>query len=137
MSLVNFEVNDKWALKLAAVSAGAFLLLTPSAKAQPFPDGSTPKFFICPQGMTRFATLVTTKHDLNLCGQEGGEATLLALRQRGTRKVTTIPLSNSTDTVYKARSGDGTIYTLDTKQKVLSIQLKNNRISREKVVASD
>jgi hypothetical protein len=135
--MLSVQFNYKQVLNLAFTSVGFVLFLIPAANSQPFPNGSTPKFFICPQGMTRFATLVTTKHDLNLCGQEGKEATLLALRIRGKRQVVTVPILSSQDDVYFAQSANGTAYKLDTNKKFLSIQPKKGKISREKVVASD
>lgn len=135
--MLPMRFNYKQVLNLAFISVGFVLFITPAANSQPFPNGSTPKFFICPQGMTRFATLVTTKHDLNLCGQEGEEATVLALRIRGKRQVVTVPILSSQDDVYFAQSANGTAYKLDTNKKLLSIQPKKGRISREKVVASD
>ncbi len=135
MSLI--KLNYQNAFQVALMGAGIFLLFIPTAKAQPFPDGSTPKFFICSKGLTRFATLVTTKHDINLCGKDGAEATVLALRVRGTRKVVYIPLVSSNDSVYIAQSDDGTTYNLDTDKKLLIIKPQKGRILKEKVVASD
>jgi hypothetical protein len=123
--------------QLSLILASSVVLVTPVAIAQPFPDGSTPKFFICPQGMTRFATFVTTKHDINLCGEDSGKESILALRVRGTRKIVTVPIVSNNDIIYVAQSANGTKYTLDTKKRLLSIQPKQGKIIREKVVASD
>ncbi len=124
-------------MRLAFLGIQNFLLLTISVNALTYPDGSTPKFFICPQGMTRFATVVTTKHDLNVCGQELGSATLLALRTRGKRDITNASIVKATSHVYVARSSNGTVYTLDTRRQYLLIQPKNGKTIQEKVVASD
>jgi hypothetical protein len=46
---------------LAFPSIQLNLLLNISVNALGYPDEHTPKFFIYPQGMTRFATAVATK----------------------------------------------------------------------------
>ncbi len=102
-----------------------------------FAVGATPKFFICPQGMTRAATLVTTKHEINLCGKEGKEPTVLAKRLRGQKDFTTVRIITNKHPLHTARGSDGTVYTIDYKKLVLTIQPKKGKLLTEKIIASD
>lgn len=138
-SMLLIKFNYQHALQLALMGTGSFLLFTPFVKAQPFADGSTPKIFICPKEMTRFATLLTNKHDINICGQEGAKPTVLALRLRNNpqAKVVNIPILSSKNSLYVACSNNGTYYKLNTDNKLLTIQPKKSRVFKEKVVASD
>ncbi|MBD2663904.1 hypothetical protein B6N60_05107 [Richelia sinica FACHB-800] len=119
------------------VNLSCMILFIPAVQAQPYPDGSKPKFFICPVGMTRFATYVTTQHDLNLCGQEDADATVLAMRVRRQQKVLTVDIINNQNEVYTARSANGTVYKLDTKNRVFTIKPKSGKVIIEKIIASD
>ncbi len=138
-SMSQIKFNYQRALYLALISASTSLIFTPLANAQRFPDGSTPKFFICPKRMTRFATFVTTKHDINICGKEGADPKLLALRLRKNPqdKVINIPILSSQDSLYVACTANGTYYKLYTNKKILTIQPKKGKILEEKVIASD
>ena len=78
MKNVKFQFNYKQLLKLVFISAGTLVLLIPATNAQT--RGTKPKFFICLKGMERSATIVTTKDDINLCGQPGKEVSVLAFR---------------------------------------------------------
>lgn len=87
--------------------------------------------------MTRFATLVTTKHDINLCGKEGEDATVLAKRLRGKKNVIIVPIISNKHPVYIARQTNGTVYTLDYDKKSLTIKPKKGKTVSEKIVADD
>jgi hypothetical protein len=123
--------------QITCVSTVAFLAVSSGANAPIEAIGPTPKFFICPQEMTRYSTVMTTKHDLNLCGKDGGQISLLAVRIHGTHRVVRIPILSSQHPVYVAKSATGIYYTLDTGKKLLTIKAKNGRVSREQVIASD
>lgn len=135
MKNVKFQFNYKQLLKLVFISAGTLVLLIPATNAQT--RGAKPKFFICPKGMERSATIVTTKHDINLCGQPGKKVSVLAFRTTKKSKVTTLPLASSKHPVYSAVTTNGTNYTLDTEKKLLTITPKKGKASKEKVVRSD
>jgi len=115
----------------------AILATISTADAFHLRHGLTPKFFICPQGMTLIATLVTTKHDLNLCGKDNSTATFLAVRIRHTHKVVTIPIIRSKQHVYLAKSRKGIYYNLNTQTNLLTITAKNGHVYQEKVIATD
>ena len=135
MKNVKFQFNYQRVLKVALLSLVTFLLLAPAAIAQT--SGAKPKFFICSEGMQRSATIVTTKHDINLCGEPGKEASILAFRSTGQSQITSLPLTSSKHPVYSAVTSNGTIYKLDTNQKLLTITPKEGKASKEKVVRSD
>jgi hypothetical protein len=87
--------------------------------------------------MERSATIVTTKHDINLCGEAGKEVSILAFRTTGKSRVTRLPLTSSKHPVYSAVASNGTTYKLDTNQKLLTITPKKGKASTEKVIGSD
>lgn len=135
MKNMKFQLNYKQLLKVALISAGTFILLIPVTSAQT--SGAKPKFFICSKGMERFATIVTTKHDINLCGQPEKQASVLAFRTTGKSQVTTLPLVSSQHPVYSAVTSNGTTYKLDIEQKLLTITPKKGKPSTEKIIGSD
>lgn len=124
--------------KIAFLTTLAILSIISIAHAIPFHQStSVPKFFTCPQGMTSFAALATTKHDFNLCGKSAGDMRLLAVRIHRTHKVVTMPIISSKDHVYIAKSPKGTYVYLDTNKNTLTIKKKNGKVMEEKIVASD
>jgi outer membrane protein assembly factor BamB len=123
--------------KLVILTTTAILSIVSIANALTFADDSARKIFICPKELSRLATIVTTRHDLNLCGKQGGDATLLAVRIRRTQRVVTMPIISSKDHVYIAKSPKGTYYNLNTQTNLLIIQKKNGKVFQEKVVASN
>jgi hypothetical protein len=135
MKNLKFQFIYERVLKVALLSMVTFLLLAPAAIAQT--SGAKPKFFICSEGMQRFATIVTTKHDINLCGESGNVASVLAFRSTGQSEITSLPLASNKHPVYSAVASNGTTYKLDTNQKLLTITPKKGKASKEKVVRSD
>ncbi|MBW4669340.1 MAG: hypothetical protein KME60_18460 [Cyanomargarita calcarea GSE-NOS-MK-12-04C] len=135
MKNLKFQSIYERVLKVALLSMVTFLLLAPVAFAQT--SGTKPKFFICSEGMQRFATIVTTKHDINLCGESGNVASVLAFRSTGQSEITSLPLASNKHPVYSAVASNGTTYKLDTNQKLLTITPKKGKASKEKVVRSD
>jgi hypothetical protein len=129
---LEFKSKSKSLLSVAFTVANLF-----SFSSEVFAAGATPKFFICPQGMSRFATLVTTKHEINLCGKEGKEPTVLAKRLRGEKDFTTVKIITNKHPLHTARGTDGTVYTIDYKKLVLTIQPKKGKLLTEKIIASD
>jgi len=124
--------------KLAFLTTLAILSIISIAHAIPFRKSSSPpKFFTCPQGMTRFVALATTKHDLNLCGKSDGDMTLIAVRIHRTRRIVTMPILSSKEHVYIAKSPKGTYLYLDTRKNTLTIKKKNGKVAQEKIEASD
>ncbi len=135
MKNVNFRFIYQRVLKVALLSMATFLLLAPVAIAQT--SGAKPKFFICSEGMERSATFVTTKHDINLCGESGNAASVLAFRNTGQSEITSLLLASSKHPVYSAVASNGTTYKLDTNQKLLTITPKVGKVLKEKIVRSD
>jgi hypothetical protein len=135
MRNLNFQFIYQRVLKVVLLSMATFLLLAPVAIAQT--SGAKPKFFICSEGMERSATIVTTKHDINLCGEPGNDASILAFRRTGQSQITNVPLVSNEHPVYSAVASNGTIYKLDTNQKLLTITPKKGKASKEKIILSD
>jgi hypothetical protein len=129
---LKLQLTFKYLLNLAVIAG-----ITTIFSSEVYAVGATPKFFICPQGMIRFATLVTTKHEINLCGKEGKDPTVLAQRLKGTKKVVNIPIISNKHPLHTAHGNDGTVYTIDYKKLVLTIQPKKGKLLTEKITASD
>jgi hypothetical protein len=143
MKNVKFQFIYQRVLKVALLSMVTFLLLAPVAIAQALTSqfaqtsGAKPKFFICSEGMERSATIVTTKHDINLCGEPGNGASILAFRSTGQSQITSLPLASNKHPVYSAVASNGTTYKLDINQRLLTITPKEGKASKEKIVRSD
>jgi hypothetical protein len=103
-----------------------------------------PKFFICPPGLARDATVVTEQHDVNLCSRTTQQATIdlttytiIAIRNRATKKQINLPVTTDDDIVYVARSIDGITYKFDFNRRLLTIQSPRGKVETEKIIASD
>jgi hypothetical protein len=103
-----------------------------------------PKFFICPEGLERDATVVTEQYDVNLCSRTTQQAAIdlttynvVAMRHRVTKKQINLPLTTNDDIVYLARSIDGIIYKFDFNRRLLTIQSRQGKVATEKIIASD
>lgn len=103
-----------------------------------------PKFFICPPGFERDATVVTVRYDVNLCSRTRPQAgidlftyNIVAIRHRRTKKQINLPITTDDDIVYVARSKQGTIYRFDFNRSLLTIQPKIGKATTEKIIASD
>jgi hypothetical protein len=97
---------------------------------------ATPKFFICPQGMGRDATVLTESYQVNLCSQGMQEISIAAMRQRRTRKQMNLPVTTKDDIIYEAKSRD-TVYRFDFNRRTLTIQPSKGKAKTEKILASD
>jgi hypothetical protein len=103
-----------------------------------------PKFFICPQGLERDATVVTEQYDVNLCSRTTPQSTIdlstytmVAIRNRATKKQINLPVTTDDDIVYFAQSPDGIIYKFDFNRRLLTIQSPQGKVTTEKIIASD
>jgi hypothetical protein len=124
---------------------------------------STPKFFICPQGMSRDATILTESYQVNLCSknmttrttpaqrndcptssipgysnctEEIREISIAAMRQRRTRQQMNLPVTTKDDIIYEAK-GRNTLYRFDFNRRTLTIQPSKGQAKTEKILASD
>ncbi len=102
------------------------------------------KFFICPPGLERDATVVTEQYDVNLCSRTTQQATIdlttdtvVAILHRATKKQINLPVTTNDDIVYVARSKDGTTYKFDFNRRLLTIQQQQGKVKTEKIIASD
>jgi hypothetical protein len=103
-----------------------------------------PKFFICPQGLERDATVVTEQYDVNLCSRTTPQSTIdlatytmVAIRNRTTKKQINLPVTTDDDIVYIAQSPDGVIYKFDFNRRLLTITSQQGKVTIEKITASD
>ncbi len=97
---------------------------------------ATPKFFICPQGMGRDATVLTESYQVNLCSQGMQEISIAAMRQRRTRQQMNLPVTTKDDIIYEAK-GRNTLYRFDFNRRTLTIQPTKGKAKTEKILASD
>jgi hypothetical protein len=95
-----------------------------------------PKFFICPPGMVRDATVLTENYQVNLCSQEMAEISVVALRHRRTHQRFHLPVTTTDDVVYVAQ-GKRNTYTFDFDRRLLKVQPRRGRTIVEKILASD
>jgi hypothetical protein len=98
--------------------------------------GPTPKFFICPKGMNRDATVLTENYQVNLCSQGMQEISIAAMRQRRTKKQMNLPVTTKDDVIYEAKGRD-TLYRFDFNKRTLTIQPNQGKAKTEKILASD
>jgi hypothetical protein len=110
-----------------------------------------PKFFICPQGTTRDATLLTETYAVNLCSidtavlgngntgavdQNRAEISIAAMRNRKTKVQMNLPVTTTDDIVYVAKGRRNT-YRFDFNRRTLTIQPLRGKATVEKIIASD
>jgi hypothetical protein len=103
-----------------------------------------PKFFICPKGLERDATVITEQYDVNLCSRTVQQGAIdsttyltVAMRHRITKKQINLPLTTDDDIIYVARSREGIIYKFDFNRRLLTIQPVKGKVKTEKIIASD
>jgi hypothetical protein len=110
-----------------------------------------PKFFICPTGTTRDATLLTETYAVNLCSidtavlgngnpgavdQNRAEISIAAMRNRKTKVQMNLPVTTTDDIVYVAKGRRNT-YRFDFNRRTLTIQPLKGKATIEKILASD
>jgi hypothetical protein len=125
-----------------SISTG--VLLASLAMGQVVTAAAKPKFFICPKGLERDATVITEQYDVNLCSrtvqQDAIDSTTyltLAMRHRITKKQINLPLTTDDDIIYVARSREGITYKFDFNRRLLTIQPVKGKVKTEKIIASD
>jgi hypothetical protein len=115
---------------------GGLLLVSLWLVPQSIQAKATPKFFICPQGMGRDATVLTESYQVNLCSQGMQEISIAAMRQRRTQKQMNLPVTTNDDIVYVAKGRNAT-YRFDFNRRTLTIQPVRGQAKTEKILASD
>jgi hypothetical protein len=112
-----------------------------------------PKFFICPHGTTRDATLLTETYAVNFCSidtavlgnsgtgavdQNRAEISIAAMRNRRTKQQMNLPVTTTDDIVYIAK-GKRNTYRFDFNRRTLTIQplQGKGRATVEKILSSD
>jgi hypothetical protein len=125
-----------------SISTG--VLMASLAMGQVVTAAAKPKFFICPKGLERDATVITEQYDVNLCSrtvqQDAIDSTTyltLAMRHRITKKQINLPLTTDDDIIYVARSREGITYKFDFNRRLLTIQPVKGKVKTEKIIASD
>jgi hypothetical protein len=125
-----------------SISTG--LLMASLAMGQVVTAAAKPKFFICPKGLERDATVITEQYDVNLCSRTVQQGSIdsttyltLAMRHRITKKQINLPLTTDDDIIYVAKSREGITYKFDFNRRLLTIQPVKGKVKTEKIIASD
>jgi hypothetical protein len=158
-----------WTVLLGLVSMSlALLLADPSVtlSASPAIVRASPKFFICPAGMTRDAVAVTETYQVNLCSKTTTEISSAAVRNARTRRQMNLPASTNDDVIAVAEisvvamrniktkkqmnlsvtTTDDIVYTaknrgykyqFDFNQRTLTIQSPGGKKTVERILSSD
>jgi hypothetical protein len=120
------------------------LLMAGLAMGQVATAAAKPKFFICPKGLERDATVITEQYDVNLCSRTVQQGSIdsttyltVAMRHRITKKQINLPLTTDDDIIYIARSRAGVTYKFDFNRRLLTIQPLKGKVNTEKIIASD
>jgi hypothetical protein len=125
-----------------SISTG--VLMASLAMGQVVTAAAKPKFFICPKGLERDATVITEQYDVNLCSRTVQQGSIdsttyltVAMRHRITKKQINLPLTTDDDIIYVARSREGITYKFDFNRRLLTIQPVKGKVKTEKIIASD
>jgi hypothetical protein len=142
--LVNYHYLPKYMPISPLRLSFAIVVFLSLSISQAVMAAAKPKFFICPQGLERDATVVTEQYDVNLCSRTTPQSTIdlstytmVAIRNRATKKQINLPVTTDDDIVYFAQSPDGIIYKFDFNRRLLTIKSPQGKVTTEKIIASD